>query len=127
MKPVYLKLTLAIVVALLLANRLALPGISFLSSKRVSEIASKANSHYLNSESCFALGLKFELRRADLYDLELIPRLSENVAKQIIFRREAIIQEAETLPNDLQSHGLEGISGIGNTTATKILKYIELK
>ena len=80
-----------------------------------------------NSETAFALGRRVKLSEVDLYDLELIPRLSEVVAIRILEQRNEIIDHARNLPTDQKYLALTKVRGVGAVTAMKLNNYLVLK
>ena len=80
-----------------------------------------------NFEAAFALNQRIKLSEADLYDLELIPRLSEAVALRILNQREQIIAHARNLPDSEKYKVFTEVRGVGNLTAQKLKDYLDLK
>lgn len=127
MKPVYSDLSLIITASLLLVHYLPMRTSAPPNLNQVAGIFEHLDNLPLNSESCFALGYKFELQSADLYDIELIPKISEKVATQILNRRQSILTAAAMVPKELQAQALADIPGVGKVTAKKLLNYFVLR
>lgn len=77
-----------------------------------------------DAETAFACGNPFPLSRAAQYDLELIPGISEAIAKGIISHKDEILIKAIRLPEKTRYKALLGIKGIGEKKAAKIARYI---
>jgi DNA uptake protein ComE-like DNA-binding protein len=79
---------------------------------------------FSDAESLLAINQKLALYRVDLYDLELIPGISERLAEEIITHRDELLRHAASLPKNKQHQSLELIHGIGPKTARQLAKYI---
>ena len=76
------------------------------------------------AEQQFALGRKIPLSSADLYDLELIPGVADNLASNIIEKRSQIILEDQLKTKNSRKLSFEMIHGVGNKTAEKLARYL---
>lgn len=78
--------------------------------------------HADDTETVFALGLRLPLACADLWSLEQIPQLSGRIAERLITHRIEIIQNARALGS---KKALEGVFGVGEATAKRLLRYLD--
>ena len=76
------------------------------------------------TEGKFALGSTVPLSSCDMYDLELIPGVSDKLAISLIASREKIVTAAKAnlLPNSASPFVLA--HGVGEKTAKKLEKYL---
>ncbi len=79
------------------------------------------------AEDIFAYGHRISLKNATMYELELIPGVSDTLAKNILEDREKIIKKAITLPPKDRHTALELAHGIGVKTAKKLDRYLEIQ
>ena len=79
------------------------------------------------SETCAALGLKQSFLDADMYALELIPTVSDTLAKRILDQRDLILKVADELVDDSEHSALEKIKGVGPKKAKQISSYLHFK
>lgn len=79
-----------------------------------------------DAESRLATSQKFTLAQADIYDLELIPRISDKLALRIMNQKEQILEQAAILPLNLRYKALELVYGIGPKTALTLNNYLDL-
>ena len=68
-----------------------------------------------------------DLSRADLYDLELIPGVSDNLAINILSKRDKLISSYQSPNWNMKTSPFELIHGVGKQTAKKLDLYLELK
>lgn len=90
----------------------------------------------LNAEAKLALGQKLLLSKVTHADLILIPHISDTMAKNILGRRESILEKSvEQLGYDIGDEDsikqrcklLEMVKGIGEKKIGDICKYLEVK
>lgn len=78
------------------------------------------------SEQQFVLGRKIPFSTADLYDLELIPGISDILGNNILKAREKILTTARS--RNLTDHRpFELAHGVGERTAKKLSAYLALR
>ena len=63
---------------------------------------------------------------AGMYELELIPRISDTLADKIERKRHEIVIEAAKLPSSEAWKAFERVKGIGPETARKLGRYLDL-
>ena len=80
----------------------------------------------LDAESRLALGGKMRFESAEIYELELVPGISDSLAQNILRKKAAILFEAERLPEEKQSKALELAHGVGEKRAESLLRYLDL-
>lgn len=79
-----------------------------------------------DAETRLATSQMFSLAQADIYDLELIPRISDRLALRIMKEKERILEHAASLPYELRYKALEIVYGIGPKTALTLNNYLDL-
>jgi hypothetical protein len=79
-----------------------------------------------DAESTLATGGKILLSCADLYEIELIPGVSDTLGLEILAKRAAIIQRAADLPPAERHRALELVHGIGPKISRKLAPYLDL-
>lgn len=77
-----------------------------------------------NTEQQFALGNKIKLSDADLYDLELIPGVSDTLGMNILVARHKIIAASNNKNSRLKINPFELAHGVGEKTASKLERYL---
>lgn len=77
-------------------------------------------------ESFLAMGKKMPFSKLGIYELELIPGISERLAIRIIDHRREILEKARTLTEENLSSAFIGIYGVGRKTADKLNTKIDL-
>jgi len=78
------------------------------------------------SETILALGGRLSLRHAGLYDLELIPGISDRLGQELLKNRSAILAAAKTMPPAQRYRALELTKGVGPKTALKLSEWLSL-
>ena len=78
----------------------------------------------LNAEGQIAVGEKIFLSKAGIYELELIPGISDGLAFRIYEKKKTILKAAGQMG---QVKALSIIHGIGPKTSGKILRYLKLE
>lgn len=73
-----------------------------------------------DSESLLAQGTRLSLSQLDLYDLQLIPRISDKLSQNIYNSKSKIISKAKGLKPKHKYKALEIVKGIGNKTAYRL-------
>ncbi len=79
------------------------------------------------AEQQFALGRRIDLSSADLFDLELIPGVSDVLANNIINKREQILAIEKDKIKKMNISPFELVHGVGKQTAKKLTKYLRLQ
>ena len=79
-----------------------------------------------NSEALFAVGRKVPLQCADMYDLELIPGISDKFSSRIEQHKREIMAAALRLPVAQRHTALEIVHGIGPKSALAFSRWIDL-
>ena len=79
------------------------------------------------SEQQFALGHTIALSSADIYDLELIPKISDKLAYNILNEKERIISAEHNKNSKKKLSPLELAHGVGKKTASRLSFYLSLK
>ena len=77
-----------------------------------------------NAESRLALKQKIRLSESGLYELELIPGVSDQLGLSILEKKAKIIAKAETLAPKMKHTSLELVKGIGVKKAQAFGKYL---
>ena len=80
-----------------------------------------------DAESLLACGQPVSYTRADMYQLELIPGISDTLAERLLSNRPEVQQEICSSAARPHSQALERIHGIGPVTATRLGRYLQLK
>ena len=80
-----------------------------------------------NAEGQLAIGRKFRFSSADMYDLELIPGVSDKTAARILDARTKVLERAATLPMNQRYHAFVLVHGVGQAIALKFDRYIDLE
>lgn len=75
-------------------------------------------------EQQFALGNSVPLSIVDLYDLELIPGVSDKLGNNILSKRQEIITDALLNGLNNQSDPFELVHGVGKKSASKLRRFI---
>jgi len=83
-------------------------------------------AEYGNAETKLALGLKIPFSRAGVYELELIPGISDRLAFEMVSKRQVIISLARKFPPAQKYRALTVVPGIGVKTAGKIGEFLDL-
>jgi hypothetical protein len=76
-----------------------------------------------DAETVLTLGLRLPLGCADIWSLELIPRVSRQVIARLYSQRQEILRYARDNPEE---DALKRVFGIGDSTAQYLLDYISL-
>lgn len=79
-----------------------------------------------DSESRLAVGQRLSLWTVELYELELIPKVSDRLAKRILLERADVRARAAILPLEEKYQALEAVRGIGAITARRLSQYVDL-
>jgi hypothetical protein len=86
----------------------------------------KAFATEYDCEAAFALGLRFPFSRTGIYELELIPRVSDSIAMRIDDKHDEIARRADRLAYERKYAAFEIVKGVGPKTAEKIGRYIDV-
>lgn len=78
-------------------------------------------------EHCLVLGRAQSLNDADMYALELIPSISDTMAKRLLENKEYLLQVAANLEPQIQHRALERIKGIGPKRAAQMKPYLQFE
>ncbi len=81
---------------------------------------------YENAEAAFALEQRIVFSRASIYELELIPGISDTLAFRIEAARPAILSAAAGESSKTRHLAFTTVHGIGEEIAQKLNKYLEL-
>ena len=76
------------------------------------------------TEQLFAFGERAAISQIDLYDLELIPGVSDTLGTNIIKARHKIIAAADSKNFDAKINPFELAHGVGKKTALKLERYL---
>jgi len=79
-----------------------------------------------DAESTLACGQRLYLSQVDLYDLELIPGLSDALGNRILAKRDDINRKARLLPELKSYQAFEIVKGIGPKKAAAFSEHIDL-
>ena len=80
----------------------------------------------MNPPLRLATGRKLDLCRAVVYELQLLPGISDALAFRIVEQQQAILRTAAELPRAGRYHALEIVHGIGRARAKKLGEFLEL-
>ena len=83
-------------------------------------------SFFQDPESLLALQQRIPFSQTGIYELELIPRISDKLAFNIDDKHERIMQRATALPTRKRDTAFEIVHGVGPKTAAKIAQYIDV-
>ncbi len=75
-------------------------------------------------ESRLAAGDRLTLEGIGIWELELLPDISDTLARRILQLRPDIIAEASTLLEVDRGHALEQIRGVGGKKAEELAKHL---
>ena len=79
------------------------------------------------AENCFALGLKLPFAAADDYALQLIPRISDAIASDLLAQRERIYERSARLSLDDEWRAFTEARGVGDALAMELSKHFSLR
>ena len=79
------------------------------------------------AEQQFALGRKVKFSSVDLYDLELIPGISDKLGNSILEARPKVLAWSPSTKAEKKLNPFELIKGVGKGTAAKLEKYLILE
>lgn len=80
-----------------------------------------------NAESRLAAGEKIPFSAAGVYELELIPGISDSLAFRLLEKKAAVLELAAQLPSGERSRALLIIHGVGDKTARHLIDYLSLE
>lgn len=80
---------------------------------------------YSDAESILSLGGKIDLASAGMYELELIPGISDRMAKNILESRTQVIDYSQSVKRSDRWYSLLNVEGISEKKARKFVKYID--
>lgn len=80
-----------------------------------------------SAETRLALGGKIPFRTADLYDLELIPGVSDTLGHELLTSRQVILVRMLYLPPEKQYTALEMAKGVGPKTAEELKDWLSFE
>ena len=80
----------------------------------------------VDSESLLAQGLRIDFWKATVYDLELIPRISDKLARRILLGRVEMRAAARVLSEEDKAKALELARGIGPKSSRTISRFLRL-
>jgi hypothetical protein len=77
-------------------------------------------------ESILSVGRRLNLEHLDMYSLELIPNVSDTLARNILERHREIIEMARTLRPGQKHRAFEIAPGVGLKTAKELGRSIDM-
>lgn len=80
-----------------------------------------------STEEAFAFGEPISMWTADQWDLELIPGVSDRLAKRILADLPTLRAQADTLSGDMAWRSLLAVRGIGKVSAEKLRCYLDFR
>ena len=80
-----------------------------------------------NDEGILAFGERIPFATADLYSLELVPKISEAVGNRLLDERAEVLAAAKILPPAEQFQAFTHIHGVGKKTALAIGGYLSFE
>lgn len=79
-----------------------------------------------NAEAKLANQEKLKLSEVSIADLQLIPGIADELSKEIITKRQDVIETAKKLPHRDEHRALEQLHGVAKKKAAKIGLNLEL-
>lgn len=80
----------------------------------------------LNAEARIARAIPLAFEDATLYELTLIPSMSDTLAQRLLDRKAQILATSQTLPAQTRWKAFEAAHGIGPARARYIAEYVSL-
>ncbi len=80
----------------------------------------------LDPETQLTMQQRIPFSQTGVYELELIPRISDTLAFAIVDRHEQIVRRASMLSPLKQGSAFEIVHGVGPKTAAKIADYVDI-
>lgn len=80
-----------------------------------------------DSESRLALGGRLNLWQSGVYDLELIPRISDKLARRMLLGKAEMKARASEELSREKYLALQAVNGIGPKTAERLSHYLDLR
>lgn len=80
-----------------------------------------------SAERAFAWGSPISLWDADQWDLELVPGISDRLARRLLAERTSLRAQADALPSAEAWKALTSVRGIGAASAERLRRYLDLR
>jgi len=93
----------------------------------VSGLSCSSESEILDPETCYATGAKLPFSKVALYDLQLIPTISDARSGLLLEYRDDILHIAAKEPAEESHKAFTSVHGIGEKTAATLGEYLYVK